>query len=483
MKPRKKLNIAMVSGFFYPNIGGVETHIFELSRHLIEAGHKVIIITHHYPRHGGIHNFLGGKLKVHYLKLPVMFRQCIWTNFVNLSAPLRTILIDENIEILHCHGSFSTMAQEALMFGNMLNLGMVFTEHSFHGFSDLGCFSLNGIWKLSTKAVDRMIGVSYCQTVNQFYRLGNENFCGYKSGSQEDDEKSQMARKKYLTIPNAIYPEQYKPNNIEVPSAKNTIVVVSRLTGRKGTPLMISVIEKLFLKYPTDLNLVIAGDGPCLIQVEELREKYHWHHRIKLLGAVQPQKVKEVLAQGRIFLNCSLSEAFCMAIVEAACAGLHVVTTNVGGIPEVLPESSKDLFCTLAKPETTDLFNKLEKAVSTEMQFLSHKTDQNFNLQRQKQYNLVKRLYTWEKITKRIENEYHEILQEKKTAKPIGDRIDMYLSGDMSSPFPGIQINGLLFHMFFTINLIIWFVLDRIDGKRSVQRVFSPKSSITNNLQ
>ena len=39
--------------------------------------------------------------------------------------------------------------------------------------------------------------------------------------------------------------------------------------------------------------------------------------------------------QGDIFINASLTEAFCMAIVEAAAAGLMVVSTAVGGVPEV----------------------------------------------------------------------------------------------------------------------------------------------------
>jgi len=37
-------------------------------------------------------------------------------------------------------------------------------------------------------------------------------------------------------------------------------------------------------------------------------------------------------------MNTSLTEAFCIAILEAACAGLYVVSTRVGGIPEILPE-------------------------------------------------------------------------------------------------------------------------------------------------
>lgn len=39
--------------------------------------------------------------------------------------------------------------------------------------------------------------------------------------------------------------------------------------------------------------------------------------------------------QGHIFVNASLTEAFCIAIVEAAAAGLLVVSTRVGGVPEV----------------------------------------------------------------------------------------------------------------------------------------------------
>jgi len=37
-------------------------------------------------------------------------------------------------------------------------------------------------------------------------------------------------------------------------------------------------------------------------------------------------------------MNTSLTEAFGIAILEAACTGLYVVSTRVGGIPEILPE-------------------------------------------------------------------------------------------------------------------------------------------------
>jgi len=61
-----------------------------------------------------------------------------------------------------------------------------------------------------------------------------------------------------------------------------------------------------------------------------------------LLTLVHPYHLNsplvQVLQQGSIFLNTSLTEAFGIAILEAACAGLHVVSTRVGGVPEILPE-------------------------------------------------------------------------------------------------------------------------------------------------
>ena len=45
--------------------------------------------------------------------------------------------------------------------------------------------------------------------------------------------------------------------------------------------------------------------------------------------------MRDFLAQGHVFVNASLTEAFCIAIVEAAAVGLTVVSTRVGGVPEV----------------------------------------------------------------------------------------------------------------------------------------------------
>jgi len=40
-----KMRICMVSDFFYPSIGGVEEHVYNLSQMLLSLGHKVTIVN------------------------------------------------------------------------------------------------------------------------------------------------------------------------------------------------------------------------------------------------------------------------------------------------------------------------------------------------------------------------------------------------------------------------------------------------------
>jgi len=55
----------MASDFFYPNMGGVEEHIFNLSQCLIMKGYKVIVLTHSYGDRVGVRYMTNG-LKVIY---------------------------------------------------------------------------------------------------------------------------------------------------------------------------------------------------------------------------------------------------------------------------------------------------------------------------------------------------------------------------------------------------------------------------------
>ncbi len=72
-----------------------------------------------------------------------------------------------------------------------------------------------------------------------------------------------------------------------------TIVVISRLVYRKGIDLLIEVIPEICARY-SQVHWVIGGDGPKLVELEEVREKYQLHDRVELLGEVPHADVRNV---------------------------------------------------------------------------------------------------------------------------------------------------------------------------------------------
>lgn len=81
---------------------------------------------------------------------------------------------------------------------------------------------------------------------------------------------------------------------------------------------MKTTIPKIMCERYPNLHFIIGGDGPKRLLLEEMREKSQLHDRVEILGAVPHSRVRSVLVRGHIFLNCSLTESFCIAILEAA---------------------------------------------------------------------------------------------------------------------------------------------------------------------
>jgi len=90
-----------------------------------------------------------------------------------------------------------------------------------------------------------------------------------------------------------------------------------------------------------------------------MRETHGLQQRVELLGQVAHVDVCDVLNRGHIFLNMSLTETFCIALLEAASCGLLVVSTCVGGVPEVLPPE----MLVLAEPNPAGLMEAVAKAL------------------------------------------------------------------------------------------------------------------------
>jgi len=339
------LTIAMVSDFFYPNMGGVESHIFQVSQCLIERGHRVLVVTHAYGDRVGV-RYMTNMLKVFYLPILPFYNKSVLPTIVCSLPYLRHILVKEKVDLVHGHSAFSSLAHEALMVGTLLNLPTVFTDHSLFGFSDASAIVTNTFLKFSLANTSHTICVSHTGKENTVLR-----------GSVKPEKVS--------VIPNAVDSVAFRPLKVRKRIQKVvTVVLGSRLVYRKGVDLVVGVVpaicRKRFGEGRVRVDFIVAGDGPKRILLEEMIEKHSLQSRVIMLGELQHAEVRDkLLVKGDIFLNTSLTEAFCMAIVEAASCGLSVVSTAVGGIPEVLPEK----YIHFVQPSVGSIQAGLERAV------------------------------------------------------------------------------------------------------------------------
>ena len=178
------------------------------------------------------------------------------------------------------------------------------------------------------------------------------------------------------------------------------VVVVSRLVYRKGVDLLVGIIPKICRRLP-QVDFIVGGDGNKLLNLQEMTEREQLQDRIEFLGAVPHVDVAGVLRQGHVFLNCSLTESFCIAILEAASCGLLVVSTNVGGVPEVLP--SPDMI-ELCDPTIDALVEGLVEAVKRQ------ESDQAVDPI--KAHERIKTMYSWHRVAKQTIQVYDRISTE-----------------------------------------------------------------------
>ncbi|XP_037091528.1 N-acetylglucosaminyl-phosphatidylinositol biosynthetic protein-like isoform X2 [Pollicipes pollicipes] len=356
-----KYSICMVSDFFYPSSGGVEAHVFQLSQCLLAMGHKVILVTHSYGNRVGIRYMTNG-LKVYYCPYKAFYKGSVLPTMFTTLPLLRHILIREQVEIVHGHSAFSTLAHEAMLHARGMGI------------------------KVSLADVDHCICVSY-------------------TGKENTVLRASVPSHRVSVIPNAVDSAAFTPDPARKRQDRITVVMISRLVYRKGADLLAALIPLACRRY-SQMHFLIGGDGPKRSMLEETTEKHHLADRVTFLGELKHSDVRDVLVQGDIYINCSLTEAFCIAIVEAASCGLQVVSTSVGGVPEVLPP---DLIW-LTEPTAQSLLSGLDAAVAA-----SARPGLCSPWERHRR---VAAMYQWQEVATRTERVYGRQSGQRRGAPP-----------------------------------------------------------------
>mmetsp|Transcript_73072 Transcript_73072/g.167572 ORF Transcript_73072/g.167572 Transcript_73072/m.167572 type:complete len:426 (+) Transcript_73072:1286-2563(+) len=378
--------ICMVSDCFLPSLGGVEVHIFQLSQCLRQLGYKVIVVTHARGCRTGI-RYMSDGLKVFYLPFVPFLDNCTLPTLWSSLPLFRQVLFREGVDIVHGHQATSTLALECMLHAAVMGLRTVFTDHSCFSFADAASIHANKLLKYFLAHVDSCISVSHTNRENLVLRAN-------------------LAPEDIYVIPNAIDGSCFVPDPQKRPSAPIVnVVAINRLTHRKGIDLLADVIP-IVCRSSTDVKWTIGGDGPKRAVLEDMIDAHALHDRVVLLGMLPHDKVRDVLKTAHVFVNCSLTEAFCIAIVEAACAGCQVVATDVGGVHEVLPPD----ILHLAPASAADLAAEVLRATD-----ICRERDPHAVHQRAVQ------MYNWSMVAERTSSVYLAVISGPSVS--LGDRV------------------------------------------------------------
>lgn len=118
-----------------------------------------------------------------------------------------------------------------------------------------------------------------------------------------------------------------------VPAGARIVGTVGRLTPIKDQASLIGAFARVHARLP-DAVLVLVGDGASRAALEHCAREAGVAAAVHFLGA--RDDVRELLQGFDLFVLCSLSEAYSMALLEASASALPIVATDVGGNGEIV---------------------------------------------------------------------------------------------------------------------------------------------------
>ena len=230
----------------------------------------------------------------------------------------------------------------------------------------------------------------------------NADFCHAVSKHLENHFKERGA-KKTITIPDGVSQNKFKPDpNKKINRKKlgfdteNLIICVSRLEYKNGTHDLIEAAK--YLK-DLDFKIIICGDGSDRKKLEKMVEKFNLKDKVLFLGDILHADLPRYVACGDIFVRPSLAEGFGIVFLEAMAAGLAIIATPVGGIPDFLKDRENGLFCQPGNPK--NIADKIEILIKDKA--LTQRLIQNG-------FKTIQEEYNWDRISEKLRNLYAKII-------------------------------------------------------------------------
>jgi N-acetyl-alpha-D-glucosaminyl L-malate synthase BshA len=305
----------------YPTFGGSGVVATELGKALVEKGHQVHFITYSQP------------VRLEYFSENLVYHEVSVSDYplfeyqpyeLVLSCKLVDVVKYEKLDLLHVHyaiphASAAYMAKQILA-SQGIHIPFITTLHG----TDI-----------------TLVGKDPSFEPAITFAINNSDAVTSVSESLKRDTYNNFpnVKKEIQVIPNFICLDDYQfDNNIKcqkkmyAPNGERLMIHVSNFRKVKRVEDVLRVFDKVRKVIPS--KLILVGDGPERPNIEKLCRELDTCNDIRSLGKiVNPE---QVLSIADLFLLTSETESFGLAALEAMAAKVPVISTNSGGLPEVV---------------------------------------------------------------------------------------------------------------------------------------------------
>jgi N-acetyl-alpha-D-glucosaminyl L-malate synthase BshA len=302
----------------YPTYGGSGVVATELGKALADQGHEIHFITYSQPvRLGAAHK------RIRYHEVNVSEYPLFY--YPPYESVLASKMVDvvkyENLDLMHVHYAIphasAAITAKMVLAEEGIKLPVITTLHG----TDITLLgkdaSFEPVISFAINKSDAVTAVSQ-SLKNDTYKLFGINqeievIPNFLNAEHESIESSPDLRREYAT-------DQER--------------IIIHMSNFRPVKRILDIIEVFARVQPVVASkLILLGDGPERSRAEQKCRELNIAEHVTFVGNLkQPQ---ELLGIGDLFILPSESESFGLAALEAMAAGLPVISTNTGGLPEV----------------------------------------------------------------------------------------------------------------------------------------------------
>jgi N-acetyl-alpha-D-glucosaminyl L-malate synthase BshA len=303
----------------YPTYGGSGVVATELGKALASKGHQVHFISYAVPHR--LTNFVEN-IYFHEVEISnyPLFEFQLYT--LALTSKIIEVVKYEKLDLIHVHYAIPHAVSGYLSKQILQKMGE----------------SLKVITTLHGTDIT-LVGLE--PSFLPLVKFSIEESCGVTAVSRFLKEKTLTnyhIEKDIRVIYNFIDTKRYRPDGKRnfrdhiAPGGEKILVHTSNFRPVKRVADTIRVFEKVRKEMPSKLLLI--GDGPDRYECERLSRELNLDKDVMFLG--KQDGLVEILSSSDLFLLPSQSESFGLSALEAMSCGVPVISTSVGGLPELI---------------------------------------------------------------------------------------------------------------------------------------------------